>query len=294
MEPNYSIEGLTVNLHITRKCNIRCDYCFAVYKKIPDLSIESWIEILKKLREAKVKKINFSGGEPLVYRGLEKLLKLSRRLEFKTSIVTNGILLSDDWLRDNIENIDIMAVSLDTGNESIQQSLNRGSGNYVTQTKRRFQEIRYWSKELNHPVYLKINTMVNRLNKEDNPLSILLELNPDRVKFLQFCVMEGENDKFAKKLSISEKEFQNYVERVRPSLEKSGITVVSETEEMLWSSYLILDPQGRFCDKRHGKNKFGYSLAKNSLSDSLGSLYSPTDIELIRKKMVERKGLYPL
>ncbi|MBI4344942.1 MAG: hypothetical protein HY555_05115, partial [Euryarchaeota archaeon] len=224
----------------------------------------------------------------------EDLLNFSNKCGFETSIVTNGVFLSDTWLKENIGNLDIIAISLDSGNETIQKSLNRGNGDHIDQTRSAFKRIRYWANELNHEIYIKINLVVSALNKFDTPSSILLELKPNRVKLLQFCRMKGENDEFADKLFISKKEFQNYVDNICPILEKSGIKVVSENEEILWSSYLVLDPQGRFCDKRKGTNKFGPSLVSVSPLKALQAIYSPSDITNLRREMKDRDGLYPV
>ena len=292
---NFNIlSGATVNLHITGKCNLKCDYCFAVYKGIPDLTVNVWKNIISKLQKGEAGKLNFSGGEPLMYCGIEELLGYSKQLNLRTSIVTNGILLSDDWLREHLPKIDIIGFSLDSQDERIQQSLNRGAGTYVADTEEAIKRVRYWSDKLQSPTFLKLNIVVTKLNKKEDPSPLLSRLNPDRIKLLQFCAIEGENDEYARRLSITREEFQAYVHRIQKKSSFLGKTIMAESEEMLCSSYLILDPQGRFCDKREGKNRFGRPLAKTTLIEALCSLYSSSDIETIFNKMKERGGFYDL
>jgi hypothetical protein len=52
--------------------------------------------------------------------------------------------------------------------------------------------------------------------------SLIAELHPDRVKFMKMLVIKNENDRFARKLAINDREFIRFIERHRP-LSDSGL-----------------------------------------------------------------------
>lgn len=102
---------------LTRNCNLRCNFCF---EKNEGYSAESKIsyENLKKIVDfcvvTEIEYIVFSGGEPLLYPQLLDILLYikSNRLPITATIATNGILLSDfmlcnDLVNHGIEYIDI-------------------------------------------------------------------------------------------------------------------------------------------------------------------------------------------
>ena len=57
--------------------------------------------------------VSFSGGEPLLYDGIENLLTHAKSLGMKTSVTTNGTVLNKERL-DSLKNcLDLLAISLD-------------------------------------------------------------------------------------------------------------------------------------------------------------------------------------
>ena len=57
--------------------------------------------------------ISFSGGEPLLYEGLEDALEYAHSLNLTTALTTNGTLLSPKRLNPLTVHLDLMAISLD-------------------------------------------------------------------------------------------------------------------------------------------------------------------------------------
>lgn len=67
----------TVNLIVTRRCDLACSYCRAV-RKTPEITVENWLAIASRL-SSKFSVFTVSGGEPLLYPDLPKLINgLSR------------------------------------------------------------------------------------------------------------------------------------------------------------------------------------------------------------------------
>jgi radical S-adenosyl methionine domain-containing protein 2 len=56
--------------------------------------------VIGLLREAGVKKINFAGGEPFLFKAeLGALLAQAHSLGMYTSVISNGSLITDEWMK---------------------------------------------------------------------------------------------------------------------------------------------------------------------------------------------------
>ncbi len=91
-----------LRISITDKCNLRCRYCMPaegvkLLSHDEILRNEEFIKLIKIFGEMGVKKIRFTGGEPLVRKGFTGIIKGARKLfpEIELCLTTNGILLGD-------------------------------------------------------------------------------------------------------------------------------------------------------------------------------------------------------
>lgn len=110
-----------LRISVTDRCNFRCKYCMPPdgvnYK--PHAEIMRYEEILVFARiavRAGVKRIRLTGGEPLVRKGLDKLIYQLNKLEGleDISLTTNGYLLSEFADKLARVGLDRINVSLDT------------------------------------------------------------------------------------------------------------------------------------------------------------------------------------
>src|SRR6266850_704142 len=91
----------TINIHLTRSCNFGCRFCYAEFSecgstRIPPDQLRSVLEAIGRagpLPPGRKRKVNFAGGEPLLYPGLPGIMQFCRQLGLVTSLVTNGSLL---------------------------------------------------------------------------------------------------------------------------------------------------------------------------------------------------------
>jgi cyclic pyranopterin phosphate synthase len=95
-----NIEYLRVSL--TDRCNLRCVYCMpekGIEKRCHAeiLRFEEVERIIKACAELGIKKVRFTGGEPLILKGIDKLIKNTASIPGieDISITTNGMLLAD-------------------------------------------------------------------------------------------------------------------------------------------------------------------------------------------------------
>lgn len=93
------IDYLRVSL--TDKCNLNCEYCMPKGicndKVTMKMELEEIIEIIKSFAELGISKVRFTGGEPLIVEGIEKIISNTSKIEGidEISITTNGINLAE-------------------------------------------------------------------------------------------------------------------------------------------------------------------------------------------------------
>ncbi len=110
-----------LRLSVTDRCNLRCRYCMPEqnYEWLPHddlLRYEEIADLVSIFTEAGVRKVRLTGGEPLLRRDLERLVRLlaaNTRIE-DIAMTTNGILLADSARRLRDAGLGRVTVSLDT------------------------------------------------------------------------------------------------------------------------------------------------------------------------------------
>ncbi|TFA99677.1 Radical S-adenosyl methionine domain-containing protein 2 [Trichoderma ghanense] len=272
---------ISVNYHFSRKCNMSCSFCFHTATTSHIESPENAKRGLKLLKEAGMKKCNFAGGEPFLYpKFLGEMIdycKLTLQLE-SVSVVSNGSLIKEQFLRQHGRNIDILAISCDSFDEATNIKIGRGSGNQVE----KLYEIAFWCQKYN--IKFKLNTVVNRFNHLEDMNRQLSALQPFRWKCFQVLIVAGENDsdaalRNAHSLTISDEEFDDFCQRHR-----GQASLVPEPNRLMARSYLILDEYMRFLD-RNGKSP-SESILKVGVRDALKAVFWD------EQAFLERGGLY--
>ncbi len=89
----------SLKLEITTMCNFNCKFCYMKGAKNEFIPSKKWINILNKLKDFGIVRIEITGGEPFLYKGLNHLLSSLDDLGFDTTICTNGSLIDDDFVR---------------------------------------------------------------------------------------------------------------------------------------------------------------------------------------------------
>jgi MoaA/NifB/PqqE/SkfB family radical SAM enzyme len=84
------------NYYLTYKCNSRCTYCDIPIKPeniaIKETAPEIIIENLAALRRLGVKVVDFTGGEPLLYKHIVRVLRAAKEMGFMISLANTGTL----------------------------------------------------------------------------------------------------------------------------------------------------------------------------------------------------------
>ncbi|MBN1333791.1 MAG: radical SAM protein, partial [Synergistales bacterium] len=122
-----------VRISVTDRCNFRCRYCMPLegipwnpHEKI--MKYEDIIFLIEVLVEMGVKKVRFTGGEPLVRKGFSSFLVDLRNHfpELILALTTNGSSLSAHKENLLASNLDSLNISLDT--------LDQAKFSYITRT----------------------------------------------------------------------------------------------------------------------------------------------------------------
>ncbi len=268
----------TVNYHMLRACNMSCGFCFATFKDIPlkhELGRTESLELVAMLGRAGFRKINFAGGEPTLRPWLPDLVQMAKSHGMTTSIVTNGTRISPESLDNLASFIDIIALSIDSVNLETQRKIGRvekGKGKVPIDAKRYIA----LSKMIRaRGIRLKVNTVVNRANHAEDFRSFVTAMRPERWKIFQALPVLGQNDHAIDQFTVTDSQFEKYVERNR-NVEGNRIVVVPECNDLMTGSYAMIDPLGRFFDNTKGRHSYGKPILEVGVITALESVVVDT------------------
>nr|WP_321411491.1 viperin family antiviral radical SAM protein [uncultured Carboxylicivirga sp.] len=276
----------SVNFHLWEPCNMNCGFCFASFQDVKNsvlpkghLPKKEAIEIVRRLAEFGFQKITFAGGEPTLCPWLPELIKLSKEIGMTTMIISNGTMLSDLFLKQNRKYLDWIGLSID----SLSDLSNRRIGRAIHKTKPLSKEHYFYLVD-NIKFYgyrLKINTVVNRFNRNENFMDFIKYANPERWKVMQVLPIEGQNDEKINDFVISGEEFNAFTNR-----HQSINCLVSEQNSQMIASYAMIDPSGRFFENSSGKHEYSKPILEVGVKHAYNSMgYNYT-------KFIERGGIY--
>lgn len=105
----------TVQIHPTLTCNLRCAHCYS--NSGPGersvLDVQTLCAVLSDAASLGYETVAISGGEPLLYPALVQVLAHAKTCGLRTTLTTNGTLLTEKRLAPLHGLLDLMAISLD-------------------------------------------------------------------------------------------------------------------------------------------------------------------------------------
>ncbi|MSU02754.1 GTP 3',8-cyclase MoaA [Tissierella pigra] len=133
MKDSFGREINYLRISLTDRCNLRCKYCMpedGISKFSHDeiLTLEELYEIIEIFVELGINKIRFTGGEPLVRKGIVELISKVSKLHGVKDIAmtTNGILLKAYAKDLKDAGLNRVNISLDTLDEDKYRTITRG------------------------------------------------------------------------------------------------------------------------------------------------------------------------
>ncbi|MFQ5808223.1 MAG: radical SAM protein [Armatimonadota bacterium] len=109
---------------ITRRCNYRCGYCDSWRDPGEELDAEQVRSLVDEFAREGTRQIIFTGGEPLVKEGIERIVERCATREIRVGINSNGALVAQKL--PDLDGLRTLTLSLD-GPEAVQDKL-RGAG----------------------------------------------------------------------------------------------------------------------------------------------------------------------
>lgn len=271
-----------INFHLTNSCNYNCTYCFGKFPDKTQLTFKQACAVIDNVARYFSQKgivdgrINLAGGEPLLYPHLEELIDYINAYGIKVSVITNGSLLTEETIKGWKDRVCCVGLSVDTSLTETNVAIGRCCKDKTISTK---QLIRLTQAIHRNGIKLKINTVVSKLNMNEDMTELYKRLKPDRLKLLQMEIVDGVND-CAKNLTISNKAFDKFCERHKSCYSD----IVPEYSDDMENSYLMINPQGEFQVNNKGEYKIYGSCLEKELTEMLD------DAEISEEKFSARYG----
>jgi radical SAM protein with 4Fe4S-binding SPASM domain len=156
---------------LNTRCNAKCIMCDFWRREDPvELPHEVWQRHLVTLRELIGPFfINFSGGEPTIYRGLWEIFQTCQENDILYGVTTNGYTLSEK-VANKLVNHGIFNcnISLDGATAEVHDKL-RGIPGGFNRILRGIDHVKEASQAKNHPVRIILKMAVNKLNLDEVP-----------------------------------------------------------------------------------------------------------------------------
>jgi radical S-adenosyl methionine domain-containing protein 2 len=277
----------TVNYHLIKPCNMVCDHCFSDFDELEkgQLEFNEAVQIIEEISSIKsFRKLNFSGGEPTLFNGIEELIKKAKSKGLETSMVTNGFKLirSLELFSSLIGSLDLLVLSID----SFDNDLNTQIGRHVRNKTITENELISLAEKCNeNGIKIKINTVVTKKNFNQIMAPKICKLYPIRWKIFRMLPVANQNEK-ANDIYPSDDEFRKFLSLNKPFAEDNKIKVVSEDNLEMTGSYLMISPDGRFFNNIEGVHNYSDPILKAGIRNALAQT------PLLREVFYKREGDY--
>lgn len=251
-------EKYKINLHVLEACNFGCRQCFSKFGTKETLPVEDWKKIVDNcIAGADVAEFNIAGGEPMLYPGLVELVKYIRDKGVKVSLITNGSLMDEEWIKNYAGMYETIGFSVDSINDETNRKIGRCDRNGKTIPAGRIVELCGLIRKYAPGCRIKINTVVSSLNKDEIMSDFIDKIAADRWKILRMKPFQYGN--FSNlDIQVSNEEFEEFVERNRERRRKEyGVTAETGMETArreivvepdMKASYVLIDSNGCLLD----------------------------------------------
>ena len=248
-----------INFHITDICNYNCKYCFAKYH-LKDLPLEDAKRVIDEAKSYFDQngilngRINIAGGEPTLYPYIEEIIRYIKERGMSVSIITNGSHLTPEFCLRMAGTLDMIGISIDASTAEGNRRVGRCSAGRTPD----FDRLERAAHIMKHyGIRLKVNTVVSKLNLDEDLLSVYNRLQPDKLKIFCMHVVENVNGKVSGLIPTQE-EYNTFVER---NSAVENCTVVIEGHDSMQNAYFMINPQGEVYMNDGGtEKKYGSCL----------------------------------
>ena len=222
------------------------------------LPVKDWKKIVDNcIAGADVDEFNIAGGEPMLYPGLVELVQYIRSKGVKVSLITNGSLMDEEWIKNYAGLYETIGFSVDSLDDETNKKIGRCDRSGKTIPASRIVKLCWLIRKYAPGCRIKINTVVSALNKDEVMSDFINEIAADRWKILRMKPFQyGSFSNLD--IQVSDKKFKEFVERnkkecrkqkekeVRAGTETARREVIVEPD--MKASYVLIDSNGRLLD----------------------------------------------
>ena len=295
---SFKREHTYLRISLTELCNLRCTYCMPaegiqLSPKSHIMTFDEIYTIAKTFVDNGVTKIRLTGGEPLVRRDVDVILKRLAMLPVELSITTNAVIVDRfiDTLKEcNINNIN---VSLD--------SLKADKFNAISRRNHFDKVYKNLLLLIKEGFNVKLNAVLIKGFNEDEIIDFInfTKTHPISVRFIEFMPFDGNKWDKAKMMSYAE-----VMNLVNSEFEEKQIIRLQDAKNDTSKNYKIDGYKGSFavissitnpfCDSCNRIRLTANGHIKNCLfssteSDLLTPLRAGKDITGIIAKKIQAK-----
>ena len=89
---------LSLQIHITNKCNLKCSYCYVDKENNPEIPKEKILSLINQARANNITDLQLLGGEPLLHPDIKEIISCASKKGFRVWIFTNAVLIDKSWI----------------------------------------------------------------------------------------------------------------------------------------------------------------------------------------------------
>jgi PqqA peptide cyclase len=176
----HPLQPLALIAEITHRCPLHCVYCsnpLELTARDEELPTADWLRVFKEAAALGVLHLHLTGGEPLARPDLTEMIAGARQVHLYTNLITSGIGLSADRLKQLVD------AGLDHIQLSFQDS-EPGAANWIAGARAHAHKLQLaaWIRE--HRLAFTVNLVVHRQNIDhlESMIRDLEALHPDRME----------------------------------------------------------------------------------------------------------------
>lgn len=211
-----------LSVDITNKCDNRCIYCRDIHNnKSRDLSESLMTEaIFKSIKEiGSIEWLKLSGGEPLLFTSVDKIIALAASMGIKTILQTNGNLLTLEKATE-LKDCGLTKVQLSVDGPEVVHDELRGKGSFS-----RVKKAALACADVGLVFQMKCTLSEINKNFVEDLFVLARQCGPERLNF-RFLLPIGRARKLALK-EVSKDERKELVEKIYEFSKKYSIDVIS-------------------------------------------------------------------
>jgi len=208
-------------LEIASDCNLNCTMCFAREEEkkggINRLSINQFKYILNELPE--LKEIMILGrGESFINPDIYKMLEIGKEKSIKFSIITNGVLLTEENIKKIPDNVWQIIVSIDCPIADKYEKIRGGELNVVIENIKKLKKVK-------KDIYVLINVVVMEDGIEDLPkfADFAKDIGANGINLLHLIAY---NETLDKKHGDNFKNLKQKIDELKASAKEKNIEII--------------------------------------------------------------------